>query len=70
MGYLRCEGGPHLHEFVTGGRGKEPKLSFAVDVEFTDEMESSVSTGRVLWGGDGDHGWRIGDQRRDRVGFP
>ena len=56
VGYLRCEGGPHLHEFVAGGRGGEPKLSFAVEVEFPDEMKTSVSTGRALWGGDGGHG--------------
>jgi len=55
MGYLRCEGGPHLHEFVTGWWSREPKLSFAVEVEFRDEMERSVSTGWALWGGDGGH---------------
>jgi len=53
---LRRECGPHLHEFVTGGWGGEPELSFAVEVEFADEVESSVSTGRALWGGDGGHG--------------
>jgi hypothetical protein len=45
VGYLRCEGGPHLHEFVTGRRGGEAKLSLAVEVEFPDEMETCVSTG-------------------------
>ena len=56
VGYLRCEGGPHLHELVTGRRGGEAKLSLAVEVEFPDKMESSVSTGGALWGGDGGHG--------------
>ena len=54
--YLRCGGGPHLHEFVTGGGGGEPKLSFAVEVEFRDGVGGSVSTGQALWGGDGGHG--------------
>ena len=53
MRYLRCEGRPHLHEFVTGGGGGEPKLSFVVEVEFADEMERSISTGWSLWGGGG-----------------
>ena len=44
---------------MTGERGGEPKLSFAVEVEFGDRdgMESSVvSTGRAVWGGDSGHG--------------
>ena len=56
VGYLRWEGGPHLHEFVTGGWGGEPKLSLAVEVEFPDEMETRVPTGRALWRSDGGHG--------------
>ena len=55
VGYLRGEGGPHLHEFVAGGWGGQAKLSFAVEVEFADEMETCVSAGRALWGGDGGH---------------
>lgn len=55
VGYLRCEGGPHLHELMTGGRGGEPKLSFAVEVEFPDEMEACVLAGGALWRGDGGH---------------
>ena len=30
MGYLRCEGRPHLHEFVTGVWSGKAELSFAV----------------------------------------
>jgi hypothetical protein len=56
VGYLRCEGGPHLHEFVTSGRGGETKLSLAVEVEFPDEVETRIPTGGALWGSDGGHG--------------
>ena len=55
VGYLRCEGGPHLHELVTSEWGGEPNLPFAVEVEVADEVES-LSTARALWGGDGGHG--------------
>jgi len=56
VGSLRWEGWPHLHELVTGRRSGETKLSLAVEVEFPDEMESSVSTGGALRGSDGGHG--------------
>jgi hypothetical protein len=56
VGYLRCESGPHLHELVPGRRGGETKLSFAVEVEFPDEVETCVSTGGARWGSDGGHG--------------
>ena len=55
VGYLRGEGGPHLHQLVASGRGGEAKLSLAVEVEFADEMESCVSTGGTLRGSDGGH---------------
>ena len=50
MGHISMSSRP------VGGWGGEPKLSFVVEAEFADEMESSVSTGRGLWGDDGGHG--------------
>jgi len=61
MGYLRCKGGSHLHEFMTSGWSREPKLLFAIEVEFGDEMERSVSTGWALLGDDHGHRWQISD---------
>ena len=55
MGNLRWEGGPHLHELMTSGWGGEAELSLAVEVEFTNEVESCISAGRALWWGDGGH---------------
>jgi len=55
VGYLRCEGRPHLHQIVTGRRGGEAKLSLAVEVEFSDEVETCVSAGGALWWSDGGH---------------
>ena len=45
VGYLRGEGGPHLHQFMASGRGGEAKLSLAVEVEFADDMEGCVLAG-------------------------
>ena len=59
VGHLRCESGPHLHEVVTGRRGGEAKLPLAVEVEFTDEMESCVSAGWTLWRSSGGHSWMV-----------
>ena len=56
VGYLGCEGGPYLHELMASERGGKAKLSFAVEVEILDEMRTSISTGRMLCGGDGGHG--------------
>lgn len=66
MGYLRCERRPHFHQFVTRRRSGKPELSFAVEVQFTDEMEASVSAGWALWWSDGGHGQteRIGRTTR------
>jgi hypothetical protein len=66
VGYLGCESGPHLHEVVTGGRGGEAKLPLAVEVEFTDEMETCVSAGWTLWRSSGGHSWTV--NQRIKVG--
>jgi hypothetical protein len=56
VGYLRREGGPHLHELMAGRRGGETELPLAVEVEFPDEMETCVSTGGALRRSDCGHG--------------
>lgn len=56
VGYLGCEGGPHLHELVTGRRGGEAKLSLPVEVEISDKMEACIPAGWALWWDDGGHG--------------
>ena len=55
VGYLRCEGRPHLHQVMTGRRGREARLSLAAEVEFLDEMETCISAGRALLWSDGGH---------------
>jgi len=55
VGYLRCEGRPHLHQIVSSRRGREARLSLATEVEFSDEMETCISAGGVLWWSGGGH---------------
>ena len=40
---------------MSSRRGREARLSLATEVEFSDEMETCISAGGVLWWSGGGH---------------